>query len=515
VNTSTFNPGDSILFESTCTWREQLTVPSSGSAGSPITFGVYGTGAQPIISGADLLTSWASEAPWYYAPVAAQPNQVFRDNQRLTLAASQAALATGQWWWDSTNSRVYAYDDPSGHTMEASQRDCAIYIPYGYSYVTVSNVETDKAQTYNFYANASYVVASSIISKQAFQVGIRFEKVSNGTISSCTVAYNGSDGIFFYDSPSLLIDQNIVYDNDQLTNDVYSAGIHASDDDRSSTNFIIQRNSVYSNGIGHSGWQIGAGIWPDTVGTGGIIRYNLVYSNNFAGIYLDADNGETVFGNVVYNNGVAGSLSWGAVGIMANADGNTTLTNTILNNTAYGNYYGGIRVNGPSPEQVGGCTNNIVENNISTSTVSGPNLTAQNGCENPGTNGSGNVYAYNAFGPAASNFIEWGAGAYESTYTAWETATGNCGTTGCSHSVQAAPAFANASAGQLWLTSGSPGIDAGTNLGSPYNIGLLPGSSWPNSVLTGDQNSYGIGWEVGAYIFTGQTGSAATPRASL
>ncbi len=52
VNTSTFNPGDSILFENTCTWREQLTVPSSGSAGSPITFGAYGTGAAPIISGA-------------------------------------------------------------------------------------------------------------------------------------------------------------------------------------------------------------------------------------------------------------------------------------------------------------------------------------------------------------------------------------------------------------------------------------------------------------------------------
>ena len=55
VNTSKFNPGDSILFQSTCTWREQLTVPSSGAAGSPITFGAYGTGAAPIISGADVL----------------------------------------------------------------------------------------------------------------------------------------------------------------------------------------------------------------------------------------------------------------------------------------------------------------------------------------------------------------------------------------------------------------------------------------------------------------------------
>jgi parallel beta-helix repeat protein len=59
VNGASFSPGDSILFKRGCTWREQLTVPSSGSAGLPITFGAYGTGAKPIISGADLVTTWA------------------------------------------------------------------------------------------------------------------------------------------------------------------------------------------------------------------------------------------------------------------------------------------------------------------------------------------------------------------------------------------------------------------------------------------------------------------------
>ena len=58
VNASSFSAGDSILFKRGETWREQLTVPSSGSAGNPITFGAYGTGADPIISGADLVTTW-------------------------------------------------------------------------------------------------------------------------------------------------------------------------------------------------------------------------------------------------------------------------------------------------------------------------------------------------------------------------------------------------------------------------------------------------------------------------
>ncbi len=59
VSGSTFYPGDSILFKSGNIWREQLTVPSSGSAGSPITFGSYGTGAKPVLSGANVVPSFS------------------------------------------------------------------------------------------------------------------------------------------------------------------------------------------------------------------------------------------------------------------------------------------------------------------------------------------------------------------------------------------------------------------------------------------------------------------------
>jgi hypothetical protein len=50
VNTSRFNPGDQVLFRRGQTWREPLVVPSSGSEGSPITFGAYGDSgnAKPV-----------------------------------------------------------------------------------------------------------------------------------------------------------------------------------------------------------------------------------------------------------------------------------------------------------------------------------------------------------------------------------------------------------------------------------------------------------------------------------
>src|SRR3990172_8305754 len=62
VNLKSFSAGDSILFKKGETWREQLTVPSSGSSGSPITFGASGSGANPIISGSDIFTGFTAVA---------------------------------------------------------------------------------------------------------------------------------------------------------------------------------------------------------------------------------------------------------------------------------------------------------------------------------------------------------------------------------------------------------------------------------------------------------------------
>ncbi|MHC4207395.1 MAG: right-handed parallel beta-helix repeat-containing protein, partial [Planctomycetota bacterium] len=51
VNSTSFEPGNSIFFNRGDTWREQLTIPSSGAAENPITFGAHGQGSQPRIAG--------------------------------------------------------------------------------------------------------------------------------------------------------------------------------------------------------------------------------------------------------------------------------------------------------------------------------------------------------------------------------------------------------------------------------------------------------------------------------
>lgn len=62
------------------------------------------------------------------------------------------------------------------------------------------------------------------------------------------------------------------------------------------------------------------------------------------------------------------------------------------------------------------------------------------------------------------------------------------------------------------LQSSSPAINAGTNLGSPYQNAFNPsGNSWPLATL--DQNSQGSAWEIGAYAYTG-SGNAVIPTSA-
>jgi parallel beta-helix repeat protein len=60
VNSKTFVAGDQILFQRGNTFYGSLTIKNSGAAGNPITFGAYGTGANPVITGFTEVTAWTN-----------------------------------------------------------------------------------------------------------------------------------------------------------------------------------------------------------------------------------------------------------------------------------------------------------------------------------------------------------------------------------------------------------------------------------------------------------------------
>lgn len=73
VNAATLTPGTTVRFQAGGTWHEQLAIPSSGVAGNLINVDSYGTGTNPIITGADVVGGGG----WTQASVTALDTQAF------------------------------------------------------------------------------------------------------------------------------------------------------------------------------------------------------------------------------------------------------------------------------------------------------------------------------------------------------------------------------------------------------------------------------------------------------
>ncbi len=84
----TLSPGDRILFRRGDTFYGTLKITKSGSSGSPITLGAYGTGEKPIVTGFTMISSWTSEGNGIYsAPLTAEglTNMVVIDGRQYAM----------------------------------------------------------------------------------------------------------------------------------------------------------------------------------------------------------------------------------------------------------------------------------------------------------------------------------------------------------------------------------------------------------------------------------------------
>jgi hypothetical protein len=67
VNSFTPKPGDQILFKRGDSWYGTITMKVSGTSASPITYGAWGEGANPVISGFTTVTGWTNEGNGIYS----------------------------------------------------------------------------------------------------------------------------------------------------------------------------------------------------------------------------------------------------------------------------------------------------------------------------------------------------------------------------------------------------------------------------------------------------------------
>jgi hypothetical protein len=235
----------------------------------------------------------------------------------------------------------------------------------------------------------------------------------------------------------------VVITDNRITGFTTTGGCHAL--------FVgFNRNAVIArNYISNAGYGVVVKGTEGTDYTAGGVLYNVIYNCDI-GIRVKGVDDVVVANNTVYSphalivtGNVGGDESTGVV-----------LKNNILSGT-------------------GGCLLQI-GSETDLSTIAASDYAAN--C----------LYVY-----APGDYVKRQGVAY--TYAGWVALGYDSG------SINADPLFTNLATGDLTLLTGSPCIDAGTNLGDLYDDALAPSSTWP-FVTVLDQDDYGPAWDIGAYL---------------
>ncbi|MCU1323857.1 MAG: hypothetical protein JWM43_3506 [Acidobacteriaceae bacterium] len=131
VNAASLGSGDQVLFLRGGTWREMLTPHASG-----LSFGAYGTGARPIISGSNLVTTtWTNVGTNVWSSVVGGSdltNVWFNTVIGTPVTSVAAIIGPGQWYWNGSVLYVYQTANPAtaftAPGVEITRRDEALVI---------------------------------------------------------------------------------------------------------------------------------------------------------------------------------------------------------------------------------------------------------------------------------------------------------------------------------------------------------------------------------------------------
>lgn len=496
------------------TFRGVVTISESGAAGRYVALSAYGTGARPDINGSLLLTSWTLEGSNYYATAPQEPFQVFENSLRYTSVALKASIVAGTFWWDSVNSRVYirttGSDNPSGYTIEADQGAAVngVIQAFGQSYLSVTGIKVQKA-AYGLwlFGASSHNVVTDVEAALNLYDGIGLSATTDATVTGGESHDNGRCGIGAYSAADRsTVTGATVHHNAEGLGDLAAGGglcyyqvtgglamsVVAYNNlygikafDSATTDITVRACEAYNNT-----WF---GVNFDFTGSGMTVEQCYVHGN----IHGIAVEGTTPGAAVLYNYATGNGASAGSCGIEVSSAPNTIVIYNVVWNETNGicAFYepSGLRL----------WQNTVVKTtdacfNFSVNTTNPDNWNFQN---NIGADCGAYVldfgaWAVTTFGSDTNVWYHTGGTQFaRSTSTSYDLATWK-GFGLDTSSVNSDPLFTNQAAGVLTLTAPSPASNTGANLGAPYSVGLVAGTSWPRLVATASQ----VAWDIGAYI---------------
>jgi hypothetical protein len=495
-----------ILFKRGEVWREKLIVSSSGSSGSRIIFGAYGSGDDPQILGSIGKSSsgdWTREAggSFWYASVPAGPNIAWRNDLALSRVANKADLnSSTEWWWDAANRRAYVWSDGGinpadrggANVFEFPQRDTCISPGVNVDYIEWQDLELRYSNQYGLltYTGNTYLSMNRVGSKHHYKTGMYFNGGSNHSIRNCMIYDTGN--MPDVPDPTTAPQTGIFLAN---VNTAQIEGTHVSYTGRAgicvwgsiSANITITNNDVSHPGLAGShayGVQIYGSTSADINNV--LIQNNYIHDCGHANIYLiNRITNLRIFYNLLVNGGTLGSGDY-LGNLSGNGDGAAyaVVSPKIYNNVFY-----------QSPCNVVNRNNVRISSYLYLEAADFKNNIFYNGNTNSMSRTYGSDHAHKI--PPTLNYnCHYSANSgnllsVEGVVSTWAGRPTGIETSGKNSN----PLFA--AAGDFKLQSGSPCIEAGTNVGLTRDY-------------AGNQVPQGSAPEIGAYEI-GSSGSDTTP----
>jgi hypothetical protein len=276
INSTSFIPGDSILFKRGDTWRnDELRIASSGIKNNPIAFSAYGFGERPAILGSIQATNFsnvsgniwsASESietnPW---TVGYDNTQIFfeEDNQEViwgehqTYDASYSNLSNDyDWTWNNNTLYIYSSQNPNTKytSVEVPQLAQGILL-LDNNYITIDGLAIKylgDAGIYDQYATVQLY-------------GLR--------VTNCEIGFIGQkEGSAAYGLNVHHSDSYYAY------NEIHDCGRRGISLTMYNTDPITQSNVIIEHNHFHHGWHTTS---LDCNTTGDHIIENIYFRNNF------------------------------------------------------------------------------------------------------------------------------------------------------------------------------------------------------------------------------------------
>lgn len=348
---SNLHPGDRVLFRRGDVFYGSIKVNKSGTAGSPITIGAYGSGTKPVISGFTTINSWnnlggniwesrdaVSSLPYSNMVVADGENQpmgrwpntgyLTYDSHSGNTSITSKQLSSSPVNWEGAEIAVFITTyaigrnkilSHSGNTINfvANPRDGNIqkdnqgffiqndirtldiknewfYNPSNkklsiYTTGTPSNVKISTIENLVILENNNSIVFDDLEFEGANSYGFYMGNAKNIEIKNCSVNFSGIDGLYgFYSGKS----SGIKIKNCDIIN-TNSTAINLSKDFEMahiSSNRILNSGNVpgMSSDDGGNGSGASGGIYAS--GPGSTIEYNDIRNVGYKGIHFFGSN---------------------------------------------------------------------------------------------------------------------------------------------------------------------------------------------------------------------------------